>query len=503
MPTLIENLNLINSYKSDIKSAIEDKGVDMTGVAFSGYASKIGEIQFLTDSLGVSQNGTYFASDEGLDGWTKVHVSVPGHVGEGTFNNPYTVGEANEIIEEAAPSDTAPMYVSGKIVSITSSYTQGGNYGNATFTIEDDYNNRITAYRLRYINNTKYNEVPAISTKIDVQVNDEVIIYGIFKKYQSQYQTKAGDAYLYLLNGTGLVPDPDAEMDITSPGGYNVAYWGSVLVNVSAPVPVTEVLSVSQNGTYYPGQGVDGFSQVDVNVPQSVTGITEKEYTEGRAVIVNLNNSASFVRTQGFYYNSTLQTVYLSNCTQVHVSAFANCSNLTTVNLPVCEYISSSAFENCSNLSSLDIPNCKSIRDYVFINCSSLTSLSLSKCTYIGAGAFYRCRNLSYIYLPVCTVISGVAYGTVMGTFEETIITSITLPVCSYIYANVFRYASNLNQIELGSTSVCTLGNKNAFAFTPIDSGTGSIYVPASLVDAYKSATNWSLYSSQIFPITV
>ena len=44
MSQLIDNLNTIESVKTDIKSAIENKGVDMTGVSFPGYASKIDEI---------------------------------------------------------------------------------------------------------------------------------------------------------------------------------------------------------------------------------------------------------------------------------------------------------------------------------------------------------------------------------------------------------------------------------------------------------------------------
>lgn len=43
---LIDNLNTINTYKEDIKSALELKGVNMTNVAFSDYAGKIRELQF-------------------------------------------------------------------------------------------------------------------------------------------------------------------------------------------------------------------------------------------------------------------------------------------------------------------------------------------------------------------------------------------------------------------------------------------------------------------------
>ena len=49
MSQLIDNLNTIESIKTDIKAAIENKGVDMTGISFPDYASKIGEISVSTE----------------------------------------------------------------------------------------------------------------------------------------------------------------------------------------------------------------------------------------------------------------------------------------------------------------------------------------------------------------------------------------------------------------------------------------------------------------------
>ena len=42
---LIDNLNAINGCKEDIKTALINKGVDMTNVSFSDYAVKIDELQ--------------------------------------------------------------------------------------------------------------------------------------------------------------------------------------------------------------------------------------------------------------------------------------------------------------------------------------------------------------------------------------------------------------------------------------------------------------------------
>ena len=54
---------------------------------------------------------------------------------------------------------------------------------------------------------------------------------------------------------------------------------------------------------------------------------------------------------------------------------------------------------------------------------------------------------------------------------------------------------------------MATLSNKNAFNNTPISVSTytgdfGSIYVKASLFDAYKAATNWVTYSDRFVSLT-
>ena len=222
-----------------------------------------------------------------------------------------------------------------------------------------------------------------------------------------------------------------------------------VTVNVPSPQFVTESLSVSANGTYTPGEGVDGYSQVVVDVP---AGWDQKSFTEGSYGIINLNNSASFVASGAFFYNNTIQTVNLPYATSVGISAFFNCDNLSQVSLPMCSYID----------------------DAAFYQCWSLSKVSLPMCDYIGTFAFYYCSILS----------------------------QVSLPMCSYIGYAPFQYCYSLSIITIGYSSVCYLNGSEAFGDTPIASGTGSIYVPASLVDAYKSAENWSYFSSVIFPIS-
>ena len=42
-----------------------------------------------------------------------------------------------------------------------------------------------------------------------------------------------------------------------------------------------------------------------------------------------------------------------------------------------------------------------------------------------------------------------------------------------------------------------TLSGWGWFGGTPIASGTGYIYVPSTLVETYKTATNWSTFANQ------
>lgn len=251
-------------------------------------------------------------------------------------------------------------------------------------------------------------------------------------------------------------------------------------------------LYVTENGTYYPdGSEEDAFDEVVVDVP---TGYTEKDVTEGNINIVNLSNSASFVAEGVFAYKNT-QTIDLSLCQYVGSNAFNGCYNLNNISLPVCESIYSGAFQSCSSLSQVYLPECTTIHVSAFKYCATLLNVDLPECERIGAAAFAECVSLSYVSLPACRRIDQSGF---QGAFQLADVSSvnIVLPVCSYIGANAFYWTKKLSTITLLSDSVCSNGG-NTFN----NAGLTAIYVPASLVDAYKVATNWGTYANIIFPI--
>lgn len=147
------------------------------------------------------------------------------------------------------------------------------------------------------------------------------------------------------------------------------------------------------------------------------------------------------------YLDRTIRSIRLSNVTSIGNSAFYGCEKLTDASFPNVTSINVYAFKYCGRLTNTSFPNVTSIGSDAFGSCHGFTDISFPKVTSINTHAFSGCYGLVTIYV---------------GTETST---------------------------------VCTLLGTNAFSYTP---SLTNIYVPASLVDSYKSATNWSEYADKI-----
>ena len=138
--------------------------------------------------------------------------------------------------------------------------------------------------------------------------------------------------------------------------------------------------------------------------------------------------------------------------------------------------------------------NVVSIRWYAFQNCTSLMSVGdLSACTSIGEYAFVGCTSLTSVGdLPACTSIDGYAFS------GCTNLTSVRdLSACTSIGNSAFEDCTSLEKINLTAPNVAELSSSNAFRKNT------TIFVPASLLEAYKAADNWKDIANQILPIGV
>lgn len=204
-----------------------------------------------------------------------------------------------------------------------------------------------------------------------------------------------------------------------------------------------------------------------------------------------------------FYWYSNLISINCPFCSRIGSSAFYRCSNLISISFPACTLIDNYAFASCSNLTSIKFPICTTINSNAFYECSKLTSIELPVCSIIGTNAFEGCRNLTSINFPACTLISARAFRSC------TYLNTISFPVCTTINSAAFSSCYRLLSAYFLGSSIPSLAYSDTFYSTPIANFTsytsgeyGSIFVRASMLEAFKSATNWTYYSDRIVGLT-
>ena len=195
-------------------------------------------------------------------------------------------------------------------------------------------------------------------------------------------------------------------------------------------------------------------------------------------------------------YRNSVQKIEIGNgVTRIENNAFAGCMSLASITIPNgVTNIGLSAFHSCYTLASITIPNrARYIGDSVFTQCYTLTSITIPNgARYIGDSVFTQCYTLTSITIPNgVTNIKASAFKRCMSLASITIPNGVT-----NIRDSVFQRCTSLAFYDFTAyTTVPTLANVNAFSGIPADC---QIRVPASLVDAWKAATNWSTYADHI-----
>ena len=214
----------------------------------------------------------------------------------------------------------------------------------------------------------------------------------------------------------------------------------------------------------------------------------------------NVNASAiTLIGTHAFHGCENLTAITSSSfplCTNIGQYAFSRCISLSHVEFPAVSVIYDSAFYSCSNLTYVNFPACKSVSQFAFHKCEKLTTVKLPECMSMGRSAFDNCSSLSTISLPKVSKLDSCVFVDCIS------LTSVELSACTKIGSSAFKNCYNLSTIVLRTPTICELLSLNALSSTPYRfysasfSGTPHIYVPASLVDSYKTAANWSYLTS-------
>ena len=303
---------------------------------------------------------------------------------------------------------------------------------------------------------------------------------------------------------------------------YTPEEMASAIMTISGGgIQPTGSVSITSNGTYDVTSYADAI--VDVH-PEHENYILK--YTSANALTSFTDLSSTTIVYGAFAYTSSLTTVSFPECTTINAYAFAYCYKLHNLSFPKLKTINTYAFQYCSSLTfpinSVTFPALTgTLNGYAFRGCQHLTGVDHSGITSLGAQTFSACSRILTVNLPNVTSIGAGAFSYLTTCSQYSLpkltyvasnaftsnwkLTSITLPAVTTISAYAFRYCSSLMSIYLTGSTVPTL-NASAFLNMPVavsvNNVYASIYVPSSLVDTYKAATNWKTYSARIVAIS-
>lgn len=241
------------------------------------------------------------------------------------------------------------------------------------------------------------------------------------------------------------------------------------------------------------------YSLASITIPDSVTSIGTYAFDGCYSLTsIAIPDNVTSIEMYAFSGCYSLTSIAISDSvTNIGGSAFNNgCYSLTSITIPdSVTTIGGNVFNSCYSLASIIIPDsATSIGVSVFSGCRSLASITIPDgVTNIGTSMFDGCHSLTSIAIPDGVTNIG---GTALSGCDS--LTSITIPdSVTNIIANAFAGSCSVSEYHLLPTTPPTLAKSNAFSGIPNDC---KIYVPYSadhsILNAYKTATNWSTYAS-------
>lgn len=305
--------------------------------------------------------------------------------------------------------------------------------------------------------------------------------------------------------------------------GYGAFYGCSSLTSISFPKCVT-----------IGGYAFDYCKNLTAASFPECTSIGANAF-QGCSNLINIDFPKFSSTLYGYTFTgcSKLTTASFPKCVAIQNYVFGRCDQLTTAYFPNCTTIGSSAFQYCSKMESAYFPVCTAIALGAFQSASGnlylgaysntaiytifgktsstlsdsysaayirITGIDIPAISRIEAYTFYSANKLRTVKAATCSSIGSHAFQYCIALYE------VSFPACKTISSHAFYACSSLTKVYLMSNAVCALANSNAFTNTPIVNSTytgafGSIYVPAALLNSYKTASNWSYYSNRFVGI--
>lgn len=310
------------------------------------------------------------------------------------------------------------------------------------------------------------------------------------------------------MSGENLTPITRKEMFLAKAAG----------MDVETPEPITrEEMFLSKITGGSGGDGGDNWLKqfvegepVELHDDTITTIVANRFKSDTTITDVNLPNVVT-VNESAFESAKALQSLTLTNTVNLNRYCFSGCTALKTAIIPNATLDRDYIFSGCTSLEYVDASDCgrigNAVYGYTFSDCKALRAIKADKAQMIGARSFWNCTSLTDVRFPCLSYIDNYAF---MNCYKLCRVdVAENSPYRLSIGNNAFNYAYSLKEVIIRDIRCATLGGINAFngcshfhgtvneAYNPDGLKDGYIYVPAELIDTYKSETNWSTFADQ------
>lgn len=240
------------------------------------------------------------------------------------------------------------------------------------------------------------------------------------------------------------------------------------------------IATYSESVCEAPGAGIPESIEKIFVFPDNVDGYKAHEYWSAFADVIE---GETVLRVSNGCLTGNLTEIF-----QSWRDEYGIYDGITSIDLPLCHNVGNDSFYNINGLERVNLPTCWVIEINAFAYCHDLKYITLNECNDIGESAFRSCTALNEISLPMCHTISDQAF------YECNMLETAELPECSSIGYQAFYGGAELRTMYVGTeiNEVCSVGDEAIPALNMT-----AIYVPASLVEDYKTTPVWSDFADK------
>lgn len=340
--------------------------------------------------------------------------------------------------------------------------------------------------------------------------------------------------------GGGVTPSGTKEITIKENGNFlhDVSVYAAASIDVDVPVPEgyiipsgTKGIILTENGRVIEDVNAYESVAISVSVPDTSSELLDELLYPTGSKSIDIDSTVDVVTAYAMRGQTSVKSVKLRNATDINVSAFDGCSNLSSLYAPEATRIYNNAFLNCAALSEIYLPKVRKIDNSSSIGVAgafyacAFSEANLPSVESIGTRAFYVCKNLTTLYAPNCTSIGEGALAlckslkkVTLGATKMNVDAFWSGPGSAYygvtngatcdILDIVGDTATGIN-IGYLPEGIQELIIRNTSGIVPeIDSNDYTskftklkIFVPNDLLDAYRNATNWTLYANKFYAL--